>query len=416
MIENNILEKASWCLGCINKPCSNACPMHTNIPSFIQKIKENRLEDTYNELINNNILSFVCSLVCSQENQCEGSCIRGINQTATEIGKLESYVNEWAYKNNVIPKIEATNINSNAKVAIVGAGPAGISCGFELAKNGVDVTIIDKNGFGGIPSYGIPDFRLPKEKTISIAKTILDNLNVKFIFGKELEKDFTISDLKNEYDYIFLGIGAEISTIYKLTDEEVQGIYDGNEFLRLYNENKINKEYGNAVVIGGGNVAMDVARAVNKYANKVSILYRRDETHMPANKSELYDAKEEGIDFIELTRVDSAIINDNKIVGVHCNKTEIIDHKAKDIEGETFDFECDSVFFAIGSKPNKKLLDSLGIELTDWGSIKVDENNKTSDDRIYAGGDVVDNKSVVCSALASGKNAAKAIIEIILSK
>ena len=193
----------------------------------------------------------------------------------------------------------------------------------------------------------------------------------------------------------------------KLTDEQVKGIYDGNEFLKLYNEKNVSKEYGVVVVIGGGNVAMDVARAVNKHANKVSILYRRDEAHMPANKSELDDAKNEGISFVELTRVDSAIIENGKIIGVHCNRTEIVDNKAKDIEGETFDYKCDSVFFAIGSKPNKKLLESLGINLTEWGSIKVDENNKTSDDKIYAGGDVVDNKSVVCSALASRKKISK---------
>lgn len=406
--------KANWCLGCKNKPCSNGCPMKTNIPEFISKIKENKLEEAYNILIQNNIFSHVCSLVCPQEKQCEGSCIRGIKSTPTEIGKLEAFVNEWAMKNNIKPKIEREE-KRDKKVAIVGGGPAGLSCSYELAKSGVKSVVFEKEEvLGGILSYGIPDFRLDK-KIIDRIIEILKDLGVEFRLGQELGKNISIKELKKEFDYVFIGIGAELSTTYKLTDEKIGNVYNSDEFLRHYNFNDYIKDLGNVVVIGGGNVAMDCARAsVKMGANKTSILYRRDKAHMPARNQELKDAIEDGVIWKELTRVNNANIKDKKMVSVHCNKTEIIDGKAVDVEGEEFDYDADTVVFAIGLKPNRELLEKEGLKLTEWGTILVDEKNETSIENVYSGGDVTDNKSVVCKALASGKKAANSIIEKII--
>lgn len=407
---NEIKEKAKKCLGCKNKPCSIACPMHTQIPDFIEKIKQDKLEEAYQILIQNNIFSHVCSLICPQENQCEGNCVRGIKGTPTEIGELESFVNEWAEYNNIMPNIIQEK-KTEKKVAIIGAGPAGLSCSFELAKNGIKSVVFEKEkDIGGILNYGIPDFRLDKKILTRICE-ILKKLGVEFKFEQILGNNISIENLKYNFDFVFVGIGAEISSIYSLSETKLDSVYDSDHFLRAYNNNKYIKNLGKVVVIGGGNVAMDAARsAVRMGAEEVSILYRRDEVHMPARKEELKDAIKDGVKFIELTRVDKANLEDGKIVSVHCNKTKIVDGKAVDIPGEEFDYPANTVVFAIGLKPNKEILKKEGLELTEWGTIKADENGETSIKNVYCGGDVADNKSVVCKAIASGKRAAQAII------
>lgn len=412
-----IKEKAKWCLGCKAKPCSNACPMNTNIPEFIEEIKKNNIEKAYNILIQNNIFTHICSKICPQENQCEGACVRGIKDTSTQIGILENFVNDWARENSIKPQIAKREIIKDVKVAIVGGGPAGLSCAYELIKNGIKSVVFEKeNILGGILAYGIPNFRLDKS-TIDDIINILKELGVEFRFGQELGKNIKIENLKEDYDYIFLGIGAEISSIYNLSDEPLDYIYDSDTFLRAYNNKTGIKDLGNVVVIGGGNVAMDAARAaIHMGAEKVSILYRRDENHMPARKLELKETIADGVEFKELVRVISAKGNNGKIEKVHCIKTKIIDGKAVDVDGEEFDYNANTVVFAIGLKPNKKLLEKEGIRLTDWGTIEVNENNETNIENVYAGGDVVDNKSVVCKALASGKKAALSIIDRINEK
>ena len=240
-------------------------------------------------------------------------------------------------------------------------------------------------------------------------------MGVEFIFNSELGKNISIKELKKEYKYIFLGVGAELSSTYKLSEEKINSVYDSDTFLRAYNYNNFISNLGKVVVIGGGNVAMDSARAaVHMGAKKVSILYRRDREHMPARDIELEEALKEGVEFNELVRVDSAEVEGGKIKFLHCNKTHIVDGKAVDKDGEVFDFEADTVVFAIGLKPNKELLLNEGIKLSDWGTIEVDENNETNIENVYAGGDVVDNKSVVCKALASGKKAAESIINKVI--
>ena len=407
--------KANWCLGCKNKPCSNACPMQTNIPEFIIKIKENKIEDAYNILIENNIFSHICSIICPQENQCQGACVRGIKTTSTEIGNLEKFVNEWAEYNDIKPKIPQFETLENVKVAIIGAGPAGLSCSYELAKKGVKSVIFEKEQvLGGILNYGIPDFRLDK-KIVDRIINILKDLGVEFKLGQELGKNISIKNLKKEFDYVFIGIGAELSSIYNLADEKLDSVYNSDEFLKAYNYKNYIKNLGKVVVIGGGNVAMDVARsAIRMGAEKVSILYRRDKSHMPARKIELEEAIKDGVEFVELTKVINANLTNGKMKSVHCIRTQIVNGKAEDLEGEEFDYNADTVVFAIGLKPNRELLENEGLKLTDWGTILVDENNQTSIENVYSGGDVTENKSVVCKALASGKKAAKSILNKII--
>ena len=414
---NEIINDANRCLGCINRPCSkDGCPMSTKIPEFIAEIKNNNYKEAYDILIKNNILSHICSLVCPQEEQCEGKCIRAIKQTPTNIGKLEKFVNEWAYEKDYYYKFEKENPNG-FKVALIGSGPSSLICAVELLVKGFKVDIYEKEKVaGGILTYGIPDFRLKKELVDDVIDQIKD-LGAEFFFEKELGKDISLSDLRKEYDAVFIGIGAEKSTIYSLSDEELDCVYKSDNFLKAYNEENYIRSLGTVAVIGGGNVAMDSARAaVHMDAKKVKILYRRDRSHMPAREVELEEAIAEGVEFKELVRVISANVKNGKIESLNCIKTKIVDGKAVDDEGTEYIESADAVVFAIGLKPNKELLEKEGILLDDWGMLKVDEDGKTNLDNVYAGGDVTESKSTVCRAAFAGKRAAKGIIKNLLGE
>lgn len=408
-----IKKDAMWCLNCKLKPCSQkGCPMQTNIPEFIEEIKKDNIKEAYNILYENNIFSHICSIVCPQEEQCEGSCIRGIKQTSTNIGKLEKYVNEWALENKYNAKIKVKEKNGK-HIAIIGSGPAGLECAIELLKEGYEVTIFEKDKIpGGILIYGIPDFRLDKKIVEKIVET-LKELGAKFETEKELGKNITLQDLRKKYDAVFIGIGATVSTTYKLSEEDTnKKVFESDYFLKEYNEGKKIDDLGVTVVIGGGNVAMDSARsAIRMGASKVKILYRRDREHMPAREIELEEALEDGVEFKELTRVISSNEENGKIVSVNCIQTEIVDGKAVDLSGKEFTEEANSIVFAIGLKPEKYLIEKEGIELDSWGYIKIDEFGKTNLDNVYAGGDCTESKSTVCRALSAGKKAALGIIK-----
>lgn len=408
-----IKEIASYCLNCKMKPCSiKGCPMQTQIPEFITEVKSENYCKAYDILQENNICSYICSIVCPQEEQCEGSCVRGIKSNPTSIGELEKFVNEWAIKNNYSCQIKKSESNGK-KVAIIGSGPAGLECATELLKNGFDVDIFEKDNIpGGILVYGIPDFRLSKIIVEDVIKKI-KKLGANFITNKELGKDFKLEEISKKYDYVFLGIGATKSSTYSLSENKLNNIYESDVFLKAYSEKKFIKNLGTVVVIGGGNVAMDSARvAIRMGAKKVKILYRRDRSHMPAREIELEEAIEDGVEFKELTRVISANENNGNIKSVNCIKTKIVDGKAVDIVGsEEYEEDANTVVFAIGLKPEKDLIQKQGIELDDWGYIKVDENGKTNLDNVYAGGDNTENKSTVCRALAAGKKAAYGIMK-----
>lgn len=408
-----IKECAEYCLNCKTKPCSEkGCPIQTNIPEFITEVKNGNYEKAYQILQENNIFSYVCSIVCPQEEQCEGSCIRGIKSEPTHIGKLEKFVNDYARKNNVDFKISKKASNGK-KVAIIGAGPAGTQCAFELLKEGFEVDIYEKDDIpGGILVYGIPDFRLSKDIVESTINKVKD-LGANFILNTEFGKDINLESLKSKYDAVFLGIGAPKSSTYILSENTLNSVYEADVFLRKYSQKNFIKNLGTVVVIGGGNVAMDCARtAVKMGADKVKILYRRDRAHMPAREFELDEALKDGVEFKELTRVISANSNNGNIESVNCVRTEIVDGKAQDIKNATeFIEEANTVVFAIGLKPDKNLISNQGIELDDWGYIKINEDGQTNIVNVYAGGDVVESKATVCRALAAGKKAALGIIK-----
>ena len=413
-MDNEIKEKAEYCLNCKTKPCSvNGCPINTKIPEFIDEIKNENLKNAVNILHENNVMSHICSIVCPQEEQCEGSCIKGIKGKPTEIGKLERFVNEWAIENKY-EYIPNKKENNGKKVAIIGSGPSGLECAYELLKEGFLVDIYEKEPKpGGILVYGIPDFRLDKKLVNTVIEKIKE-LGANFILEKEFGKDLKLKKILKKYDYVFIGIGAPKSSTYELMEDNSEGIYESDYFLRKYYKKEYINDLGTVVVIGGGNVAMDSARAaIRMGAKRVKILYRRDREHMPARKSELEDALKDGVEFHELTRVVSGNLDpeNDKIISLNCIKTQIIDGKAVDVEGKEFLEEADSVVFAIGLKPDKELMEKIGIEIDEKGYIKVDENCKTSMDNVYAGGDVIGNKATVCWALSAGKKAAKGIID-----
>ncbi len=408
-----ILSLASDCLNCKVKPCSmKGCPIKTNIPEFINMVKEEKYEEAYKILQDNNLFSYICSLVCPQEEQCEGSCVKAVKANPVHIGNLERAVNEWAIKNNYEYKLDKKEPNGK-KVAIIGSGPAGLACSIELLKEGFSVDIYEKDKLpGGILVYGIPDFRLSKAIVEELINKI-KNLGANFITEKELGKDISLEELSKEYNAVFLGIGATKSTTYSLSEDEINGVYKSDEFLKAYNENQFIDNLGKVVVIGGGNVAMDSARAAVKMgAEEVKILYRRDRSHMPAREIELDDAIKDGVKFKELVRVISADTENGNIINVNCIETEIVEGKAVDKQGvEIYKESANTVVFAIGLKPDKNLLQNQCVELDDWGYVKIDEDGKTNLENVYAGGDNTESKATVCRALAAGKKAAYGIIK-----
>lgn len=347
-----------------------------------------------------------------------GHCVKGIKGEPVKVSKLEKYVNLWARENNIknVDNIENTN---NIKVAIIGSGPAGIECGVELAKKGFKVTIFEKEQeIGGLLTYGIPGFRLPRNITENLTNRI-KKLGIELKTNIEFGKDINIKDLKEqEYKAIFIGIGADIPSTYKLTNKECKKIYKSNYILKEYNAKRIVENLGDVIVIGGGNVATDSARAAIRMGAKSStIVYRRDASKMPARQIELEEAIADGVQIIYNTKVLESDIDDNgNIEKIKCIKTDSSTEKVIDIENSDFYINADTIIFAIGLKPDKNIIESQGLELDDNGLIKTDENCMTNVEGVFAGGDVSQNKATVCMAIKAGKNAAKKIIEYIDKK
>ena len=413
MLDADIQAMTEYCLNCKNKPCSNeGCPIHTPIPEFIASIKNENIDYAFKMLTDNNIFSDICSTICPQEKQCESKCVRGIKGEPVAIGRLERFVNRMAKEDHIVfAREKAESIEK--KVAIIGAGPAGLECAYELLLEGFEVDIYEKEEMaGGILRYGIPNFRLRKNKIDKIVKQI-ENLGANFHYNTRLGKDVSIKSLKKKYDYIFVAVGISKPLTYKLSEENLKEVYLPNKFLRAYSDNNYIEDLGTVSVIGGGNVAMDCARVALKMgADKVKILYRRDKEHMPACEKELKDAIAEGVEFKECVRVDSANLENGKVVTLNCAQTEIIDGRAVDKnDAELYTEKTDTVVFAIGLKPNKKLLEDQGIKVNDKGYIIVDENGMTNIENVYAGGDLTEDDATVCYAIASGKKVAKAIIK-----
>ena len=417
MIEQ-IEQKANYCLNCKVKPCSQkGCPLNNNIPDFIQALKKEEYLEAYKILSETTVLPGVCGRICPHEKQCQGSCVRGIKGEPVSIGELEAYVfdkvHELGYNlSDCYEKKEKTN----KKVAIIGGGPAGLTCAGFLAKEGINVTIYDKYDYlGGLLVFGIPEFRLPKEIVKTTVKDILD-LGVEVKYNKELGKDFELKDIEDQYDAIFLSIGANVSSKIGVEGEELKGVYGGNELL----EYNLHPEYTNkkVIVVGGGNVAMDCARTINKLgAKEVTVVYRRAEEQMPAERKEILDAKNEGIKFAFQNNI-VKIIGQDKVEKVELIKTELIKKEGEsrlvpvNIENSNYQVDVDYIVMALGSKPQEYVKD-LGLKLNKWGNIEVDDEYKTSNPKIYSGGDLAGMKGTVAWAAKSGRETAKNIIKSI---
>ena len=417
MIEQ-IEQKANYCLNCKVKPCSQkGCPLNNNIPDFIQALKKEEYLEAYKILSETTVLPGVCGRICPHEKQCQGSCVRGIKGEPVSIGELEAYVfdkvHELGYNlSDCYEKKEKTN----KKVAIIGGGPAGLTCAGFLAKEGINVTIYDKYDYlGGLLVFGIPEFRLPKEIVKTTVKDILD-LGVEVKYNKELGKDFELKDIEDQYDAIFLSIGSNVSSKMGVEGEELKGVYGGNELL----EYNLHPKYTNkkVIVVGGGNVAMDCARTINKLgAKEVTVAYRRAEEQMPAERKEILDAKNEGIKFAFQNNI-VKIIGQDKVEKVELVKTDLIKKEGEsrlvpvNIENSNYQVDVDYIVMALGSKPQEYVKD-LGLKLNKWGNIEVDDEYKTSNPKIYSGGDLAGMKGTVAWAAKSGRETAKNIIKSI---
>ena len=414
MIDKNITEKVEYCLNCKVKPCSNkGCPLENDIPNFIKAVKENDIKKAYQILSETTVLPGVCGRICPHMKQCQGSCVRGIKSNPVEIGEIERYVYDTAKENGIKLK-DIYNIKPNdKKVAVIGGGPAGLTCSAFLAKNGVNVTIYEQYDYlGGILMHGIPEFRLPKE---IVQKTINDilELGINVEYNKKLGVNLKLEELKTEYDYIFLAIGANKSAKMGVQGENLEGVYGGNELLE--HDIKIDFRNKNVAVIGGGNVAMDCARTIKRQNPKsVKVIYRRAEEQMPAEKKEIEDAKKEGIEFLFQNNI-AKIIGKEKVEKVELIKTELIQKEGEkrlvpvNIENSNYQIDIDYIIMALGGTVSDETLE-LGLTLNKWGNILVDENYQTSDKQIYAGGDLAGIKGTVAWAARSGRDVAENII------
>ena len=416
-----IKELSNYCLNCKIKPCQNGCPLGNDIPEFIKNIKEENYEQAYKVLSKTTVLESICGRICPHMSQCMGKCIRGIKSNPVQIGTLEAFLGDFAIKNNYkMDDFNSENIKSefnnikNKKIAIIGSGPAGLTCAAFLAREGFNVTIYEKHSkLGGILRYGIPDFRLDKEILDNTINKILQ-LGINVIYNMELGVNITLQDLQKQYDSIFIAIGANIPWKMGIDGENLQGVYGGNLLL----ENSMHPDYKgkNIAIIGGGNVAMDCARTINKMgAKKVTVIYRRAKEQMPAEIKEIEDAKNEGVEFLFQTNI-IKILGENKVEKIECIKTQLVQKEGEtrlspvDIENSNFELDMDYVVMAIGSTVEEKVVNSLGLECNSRGYIKVNENYETSIKKVYAGGDVAGVKSTVAWAAKSGRDVAQFII------
>lgn len=413
-MNEDIKKYTEYCLNCPVKPCSNkGCPLNNDIPTFIRLVKEGKIEEAYDILSETTVLGSICGRICPHMKQCEGSCIRGIKGEPVQIGKIEAFVFDEALKNKWYKNIQKTSEMQGKKIAVVGSGPAGLTCASFLARSGSEVTIYEKyDKLGGILRHGIPDFRLEKDILDKTIEAILD-VGIKVEYNKELGRNINIEDLEKEYDAIFLGFGANIPSKMNIEGEELEGVYGGNSLLETgrhpsYNGKKV-------AVIGGGNVAMDCSRTIKRLgADKVYVIYRRAEKQMPAESKEIEDAKKEGIEFLFQNNI-VKILGDSKVEKIECIKTELVKKEGEtrevpvNIEGSNYEMDIDYVVMAVGATPEKELVDKLGLRLNKWGNIDVNEKHQTSKEKIYAGGDVAGNKGTVAWAARAGREAAEAI-------
>ena len=409
-----INEKVNYCLNCPVKPCANkGCPLGNDIPGFIKAIKEEDYKKAYEILSETTVLQAICGRICPHTKQCEGSCVRGIKSSSVSIGELETFVGDIAIKENYSIGAPLTE-NKNKKVAIVGGGPAGLTASAFLLRKGYSVTLFEKYDYlGGLLMHGIPEFRLPKEIVKQTIQKIID-LGLEVKYNQELGKNLELQQLEKEYDAIFLAFGANVTTKMGVEGEELQGVYGGNQLL----EQQKHPDYTNkkVAIIGGGNVAMDCARTIKRLgAQEVKVIYRRSEEQMPAEPKEIKEAKEEGVEFLFQNNI-VKILGNEKVEQVELIKTELVQKQGEtrkvpiNIPNSNYIIDIDCIVMALGSAP-ESLVNDLGLKLNKWGYINIDQKNRTSNPKIFAGGDIAGSKGTVAWAARSGRDAAEAKIE-----
>ena len=428
------VKEASRCLHCKNPKCVEGCPVSINIPEFISYIKENDIEGAAKEIAKYSSLPAVCGRVCPQESQCEGKCVLGIKGEPIAIGKLEKYAADWARENNV--DVSFKEESNNIKVAIIGSGPAGLTCAGDLAKKGYDVTIFEAlHEPGGVLVYGIPEFRLPKEEVVKAEIDNIKKLGVKIETNVIVGRTITIDEILNDEGFkaVFIGSGAGLPKFMGIPGENANGVFSANEFLTRVNLMKAFKEdYDTPVkvgkrvaIVGGGNVAMDAARTALRLGAESHIVYRRSESELPARQEEIHHAKEEGVIFDILTNPVEVLSDENGWVkGIKCVKMELGEADASGrrrpvpIEGSEFVMDVDTVIMSLGTSPNPLISSTTdGLETNKWKCLIADEETGlTTKEGVYAGGDAVTGAATVILAMGAGKKAAKAIDEYLQEK
>ncbi len=427
------VEEAKRCLNCKNPRCVAACPVSVKIPEFIVRLREGDMAGAAAKIAEDNSLPSVCGRVCPQESQCEGSCILGIKGEPVAIGKLERFVGDWALDNG---GAATTDITPNGhRVAIVGSGPAGLACAADLAKMGYQLTIFEAlHRVGGVLEYGIPEFRLPKNGVVAREVDNIRKLGVKIetdtVVGRTVSIDALLDD--EGFDAVFVGSGAGLPKFMGIPGENLNGVVSANEFLTRSNLMKAyDPDYDTpifagrrAVVVGGGNVAMDAVRTAKRLGAEAIIVYRRSMEELPARVEEVHHAQEEGIEFRMLTNPVEVIADDRGWVrGLRCVRMELGEPDASgrrspvEVKGSEFEVECDVVIMALGTSPNPQIpATTPGLETTRWGGIVAQENGATSRKGVFAGGDAVTGAATVILAMGAGRTAAKAIDEYIKSQ
>ena len=426
--EEQAIKEANRCLGCKNPKCVEGCPVSVNIPGFIAKAKEGDFEAAAKEIAKYSALPAVCGRVCPQESQCEGKCVLGIKGEAVAIGKLEKFTADWSRKNNIdLSEVEAPN---GKRVAVIGSGPAGLTCAGDLAKKVYDVTIFEAlHEAGGVLVYGIPEFRLPKEDVVKAEIENIKKLGVKIETNVVIGRTITIDELMKEekFDAVFIGSGAGLPKFMGINGENANGVFSANEFLTRVNLMKAFKEeYETPVragrkvaVVGGGNVAMDAARTALRLGAETHIVYRRSDAELPARAEEIHHAKEEGIIFDVLTNPTEILTDENGWVkGMKCVKMELGEPDASGRrrpvvkENSEFVMDVDTVIMSLGTSPNPLISSTTeGLDINKWKCLVADENGLTTKEGVYAGGDAVTGAATVILAMGAGKKAAAAIDE-----
>ena len=424
--------EASRCIGCKNAQCIKGCPVGINIPGFISEIKAGNMEEAYRIISEASALPAVCGRVCPQESQCEGKCIRGIKGDAISIGKLERFVADYALENDIKP-VKAEKKNGH-KVAIIGSGPSGLTCAGDLAKLGYDVTVFEAlHELGGVLVYGIPEFRLPKEKIVAKEIEKVKELGVSFETNVVIGKSTTIDQLIEEegFEAVFIGSGAGLPKFMGIPGENANGVFSANEYLTRSNLMKAaREEYDTPIiggkkvaVVGGGNVAMDAARTALRLGAEVHIVYRRSEEELPARAEEVHHAKEEGVIFDVLTNPVEIMEKDGWVQGIKCVKMELTEadesgrRRPTAIPGSEFVLDVDTVIMSLGTSPNPLIASTTeGLEINQWKCIVADEKGRTTKEGVYAGGDAVTGAATVILAMGAGKDAAQGIHEYLSNK